>query len=328
MPGRVFGALLALVLLAPALASVPAAFLDRGPGGGVRATLFPTAMALLDPFLWSCAWNSLAVAVAVTFGSLVLGVGLARIVVSWRFGGRRLLGALVFAPLIFPPLFGALGLRIMFGPSSPWHAGWERLSADAGIDFHWGGWCAWVWVALSGGVPLVALAVGHTLSRVDPVWEDAARCEGASRRRIWRQIVWPLVRPDAARGGGRVRLDAFRTGAPLVLNLRRTLSFQIVEAAIGPDPSPRAAVLALAALAVTVVGRVLLRWWGGAESPALAETPISRPRAAHWLSATAFRLALGAGGLAWLPVLGVIGLALTPPSSDSAGGMRRPRLPS
>src|SRR4051794_35376233 len=115
--GRWAGTGLWVAVLAPALALVPAAVLDRGPGGTVRATLLPLALAAFDPFLWDCTRNSVAVAVVVAFGSLVLGTALARIIVRWRFWGRPALAALTLAPLVISPLFVAIGLRRLAGPA-------------------------------------------------------------------------------------------------------------------------------------------------------------------------------------------------------------------
>src|SRR4051794_7186334 len=77
-----------LVALIPASGLLVAAVLDRGPTGAVRISVFPMALALWDPFVWDCLWNSVAVASVVALGSLAIGVGLARVVARWRFWGR------------------------------------------------------------------------------------------------------------------------------------------------------------------------------------------------------------------------------------------------
>src|SRR3954470_13401555 len=77
--GRWAGTGLWVAVLAPAVALLPATVLDRGPGGAVRATLLPLALAALDPFLWDCVRNSVIAALVVASGSLVLGTALARV---------------------------------------------------------------------------------------------------------------------------------------------------------------------------------------------------------------------------------------------------------
>src|SRR4051794_18770428 len=304
--GRWAGTGLWVAVLAPSLALLPAAVLDRGPGGGVRLTAFPLGLSALHPFLWECARNSAGVALLVAGMSLWLGTALASSVVRRRYWGRPLLGWLWFAPLAFTPAFAAIGLRGLMSPGG----GLDRLAPGLGL-VPLAGWVAWAWAGLTTGVPLVALATASALSRVEPAWEDAARLAGASPRRIWRQLVWPVARPASARAAGMAFvLTLVDPGAPLVLGLRRTLAFQVVEACLGPapGPGPRAALLALATAAIALVGRGLIRWWGRAATPGLDAAdpvaPVARALDARWPRASAYLAAFGvAAFLAWLPIV-------------------------
>jgi iron(III) transport system permease protein len=158
-------------------------------------------------------------------------------------------------------------------------------------------------------VPLVALAADSALERFDPGWEDAARLVGASRRQIWRRLVWPVVRPAAARAAGIVfSLTLIEPGAPLVLGLRRSLAFQIVDAVQGLGPAPRAVVLCLAAAVLSAAVRGLIRLWAGSE-PALRDG-----RGSLTLTETAgvgrtawYVVLLGLGAsLSWVPIAGLL----------------------
>jgi ABC-type Fe3+ transport system permease subunit len=319
--GRVSGALAWAVVLAPLPALVAAAAFDHGPGpaDAVRPALFPAALAALDPFVWECVRNSLVTATAVTLAARFVGVGLARAVARRRFWGRRPLAALACAELAVPPAFAALGLRGALGGAG----GWDGLSAWT--------WGAWFWAALAGTMPLVMLTAATALEGVEPGWEDAARLAGASRARAWRQLVWPVIRPDVARALGAVfTLTLLEPGAPLVLGLRRTLGFQIVASALdAPSPGQltRAAVLALAGAALAAAVRALLGWWGG-DGPALATEPASTS-AAHtpavsWARASGFVAALTtAAALAGFPALALIGGSLAPAGAGSSSGSAR-----
>ena len=55
-------------------------------------------------------------------------------------------------------------------------------------------------------------------------------------------------------------------GAAMVLGLRRTLAFQIVEEATGPSPFPRTAVWSLMAGVLGLCGWLFFRWSGRASS--------------------------------------------------------------
>ena len=73
---------------------------------------------------------------------------------------------------------------------------------------------------------------------------------GASHRRAWRQLVWPIVRPEVARTSAAVfAATLLDPGAPIVLGQRRTLAFLIVETTLRRDAPTRAAMLALIGLA-------------------------------------------------------------------------------
>ena len=309
--GRWAGAVLWAVAVAPALALVAAAWLDRGPDGSARLTLFPAALTALDPYVWDCARNSLIVACAVTAAARIVGVGLARTGVRWRFWGRAPLLGLAGAVVVVPPAFAAIGLRALFGLPRTWTR--TPLSWAWAVPF--ADWAALFWVELLVAAPLVALATARALARVDPVWEDAARLSGVSRRRLWRQVVWPVVRPDVARTLGLVfTLSILEPGAPLVLGLRRTLAYEVAESALdgGVGTLNRAVVLALAATAAAALARAAIGWWGGPELPSSVRdaTPLLRPARASWRRGALF---IGLGGLAaflaWIPALGLCSAA-------------------
>ncbi len=196
--GRVLGGFLLVALLIPGLAAWPSSLLDRGADGSPRISVFPLALTLLDPFVWACSRNSAIVALLVSIGSLVIGVGLALIAARWRFWGRRALWALAMVPLAAGPLLIAPGIVLALAGSN----GWEWLAARSIFGFSGElavRWAALVWVGLANGVPVVALATASALRCVEPSWSEAARVIGVSRWRTWLEIVWPILRPPVAR---------------------------------------------------------------------------------------------------------------------------------
>ena len=261
--GRVLGGFLLVALLIPSVAAWPSSVIDRGPDGEPRISVFPIALTVFDPFVWTCTRNSVAVAVLVSAGSLVLGVGLALVAGRWRFRGRAPLWALAMVPIGAGPLLIAPGIVLALGGSK----GWEWLAARSILGYSSDlvvRWLALVWIGLSSGVPLVALTTASALRGVESSWSEAARVIGAPRRRIWLEIVWPILRPRVARGVAMVfTLTLVEPVGPLVLGLRRTLAVQILAAAIRFDQPTRAAALALLAIAIACVGRVAIGWWGG-----------------------------------------------------------------
>ena len=194
-------------------------------------------------------------------------------------------------------------------------------------------WIVWIWTTLPGAVALVTLATASSVEQLEPSWEDAARLTGVGSLRAWKTLCWPLVRPRSARAAAVVFLFALvEPGAPLVLGLRRTLAFQIVESADRPDPFPRAAVWAVMAGLLGFVGWILWRWAGG--TPYLGNrgnaTAASRnarsTRRAKSLRAFASTVLLAAWAIVgWLPLLGLAKLALGMSGFEptSAGGALR-----
>ena len=268
------------VSLIPALALIPAALLDRGPGGNLRATGLYVALTLWDPYTWLALGQSLGVAATVALGALILGVALGGSVGRSRFWGRSPLAILAFASIAVPPLCGAIGLRPYLGGEV-------------------GRWLALTWVDLAAAVPWVAIAVATALKGIDPAWVEAAAVAGASRWRMRRDLIWPLLRPAAARAAGTVFVLALvEPGAPLILGLRRTLAFQLVEAASRPAESQRAATLALVAILVAAIGRGLILRWGRREAiqPPGAETS-ARPNVS--VASAARRVVFLAGWIAF-----------------------------
>ena len=180
---------------------------------------------------------------------------------------------------------------------------------------------------------LVTLATAAALERVEPAWLDAARLAGAGPLRTWHGLTWPLVRPAAARAAAIVfPLALFEPGVPLILGLRRTLAFQIVEAAARPEPFPRIAVWTVMAAVFSMAGRWLLRWWGG---PALldvadrcrngVQSRSPAPRAGVALAVAGVAILAGTVALGWLPVFGLIRLLAR---AGSTGLVARRGLPA
>ena len=321
-------ACLGLLTVVPLVALVLGVFVKRGSAGEARLSLFSMAMLALDPFVWTCARNSLIFAGAVTAASLIVGVSLGCLVSRLRFWGRAVLRAATASLLAASPVVLALGMVGILGAPHPWP--WPFVAVDpenSGVSLEtWRGlplWLIWIGSILPSAVALVMLATAAALGRLEPAWEDAARLAGAGSISIWRSLIWPLIRPTAARAAALVfPLALLEPGATLILGLRRTLAFQIVEATRHTEPFPRLAVWAALAGLMAMAGRALIRRWGGPSildraSVATAAGRDPRPvRRAGATRALVSSLALaGTAALGWLPVLGLFRLVLSRESS-------------
>jgi iron(III) transport system permease protein len=335
--GFLIRGVLDLALIAPVVALPLAVLFDRGPAGEPRAAphLFPVALWLFDDFAWTCARNSVIFAIVVACAALTIGGALGWMVARRRFWGRQILRVLVVALLVVSPAFHALGVLGLLGSPRPWP--WPLAGSGGvtqGISLEsWRGltlWIVWIWTTLPAAVALVSHATSISVEQLEPTWEDAARLTGAGSLRAWKALSWPLVRPAAARAAALVFLYALvEPGAPLVLGLRRTIAFQIVQAAGRPDPFPDAAVWAVMAGLLGLAGWTFWRWAGG--TPILADqgtmaaaSQVARsPRQATPLFAfSSTALLLGWAICGWMPLVGLARFALDQRWAEPTAGGR------
>ena len=297
---------------------------DHDADGSLRITAFPLALTLFEPFTWDCLRNSLLVASLSTLSALVIGVPLGRFFASWKFWGRSPLALMLIVPLVLPQTFAALGLRFVAGP--------DLLSPWSKPDFLWyqpwnwspgGAWVAWALIAAAAGSAFVALVTAHSLSLADARWEEAGLASGASKRQVWRTLVWPLIRPRVARAAVLTfGLTLLEPGPPLIFGLRSCLPYQIVEAATQPALAThgrcRAATLASLASLLVMALHLILRRPSGRPIPLFQTEPgrMIRPR----FQQASWRRALVLIPLATLTIILLcapwLSLALAPPVSD------------
>jgi ABC-type Fe3+ transport system permease subunit len=314
---------LRIILLAPVVASVFCILVDRGPSGDLRMTLFPMAVVTLDPFIWTCFRNSIIFAAVNSILALIAGVGLGWIIARRRFWGRTALDGAVAALAVTSPACMALGAIGLLGPPYGWP--WPFFEDAGGVRGasleSWRGlslWAVWFWTTLPGAVGLVMAATASAVTQLEPTWMDAARLSGAGPFRAWRDVTWPLVKPFAARAAALVfSATLLEPGAPLVLGLRRTIAFQIVDSARQPNAFPRISIMAVMAALVVSVGWILICRWGGPINSWNRGQHFHKSIAFHRIpSASSVVAAISASVigmvviLGWLPVLGLVRLTI------------------
>lgn len=154
--------------------------------------------AFTDPrFLSACVRTAAFAAVSVAF-ELALGL-LAALAMSRATRGRAAIRLLVLASWAVPTVVAALVWRFMFeGGANSWFA--DPVAA-------------WVPIVLADAwkmTPFVALLLLAGLESIDPALYDAARIDGASDWRQFREITLPLLRPALLVAVLFRALDAFR----------------------------------------------------------------------------------------------------------------------
>jgi len=145
----------------------------------------------LSPDEWQALALSLRVGLLSVVVALPFALALAWVLSRWRFPGRLLLEALLFLPLILPPVVTGYALLALFGRNGPLG---ELLGAfGIVVAFRWTGA---VIAAAVMGFPLLVLSIRAAFDGVDRRLEDAAESLGA---RAWRRFV-TITLPLSLRG--------------------------------------------------------------------------------------------------------------------------------
>jgi len=132
---------------------------------------------------------SIKVALTATLFTLLIGVFFARITTKYDFPGKNILEVILIMPMVLPPSVTGYFLLIVFGR----HGAFGRFLSDTmGIQIVF----SWVGAMVASTVVSIPLmyqnAKGAFLS-VDHGYERAARTLGASERRIFWTINFPLA---------------------------------------------------------------------------------------------------------------------------------------
>jgi molybdate transport system permease protein len=209
--------------------------------------------AWLSPGDWDALALSLRVAVLSVVLSLPVALGLAWLMSRKRFVGRTLLEALLFLPLILPPVVTGYALLALLGRNAPL----GRLLGDIGIVFAFR-WTGAVIAAAVMGFPLLVLSIRVAFDGVDRRLEAAAETLGARAWRRFATITLPLSMRGIAAGCVLAFARAFgEFGATIsfVSNIpgeTRTLPIAIYELLSVPGGMPGVQRLSLVALFVAL----------------------------------------------------------------------------
>ena len=149
----------------------------------------------LSPEEWTAVALSLRVALVATAVSLPFGIAAGWLLARKDFPGKTLLNALIYLPLVMPPVVTGYLLLIAFGRRGIFGAWLEQI----GIVFSF----RWTGAALACGVmafPLMVGAIRLSIEAVDRRLEDAASTLGANG--VWRfaTVTVPLALPGIIAG--------------------------------------------------------------------------------------------------------------------------------
>ena len=184
-----------VVLLLGYLALVPLGFLvwkTFVKDGSLTLENFREAYSVVG--LGEMALNSLSFATGATALAVVIGTGLAYLVVRTNLPARRLVAALTLVQLLIPGVLYTISWILLASPRvGVMNRALESAGAPGGLNiFSLEGM---VFVEGLHLVPLVFLLMAAAFSLVDPALEESALASGARLPAVVRRVTVPLVRP-------------------------------------------------------------------------------------------------------------------------------------
>ena len=211
---------------------------------------------------------SLKVASVATVAALPLAFAAAYILARKRFVGRGLLDAVIFLPLVFPPVATGYGLLVLLG-----RQGWlGHALASFGVVFAF----RWAGAAIAGAVmafPLMVRPMRLAIEAIDNEALEAARTLGASSLSRLFRVTLPLAAPGVVAGavlGFAKALGEFGATITFVAAIpgeTLPLPSAIYLATQTPGGETRAAMLCAVAAFIAIVAVLASNWVARRLSP-------------------------------------------------------------
>jgi len=140
-------------------------------------------------------WISLKTAIAATVFAFLLGIAIARWMLTYRGRARGLIDGVLTLPLVLPPTVVGFFLLLLFGKNSPVGQFLDQFGIT--IIFTW---TAAVIASTVVAFPLMYKTTLGAFEQVDATLISSARTLGASEWRIFWQVLLPLAYPGVLAG--------------------------------------------------------------------------------------------------------------------------------
>lgn len=212
----------------------------------------------LSPEDWTAILLSLRVAAVATLVATPLGIAVAWLLARRDFWGKAALDALVYLPLVLPPVVTGYLLLLTFGRKGLVGA-W--LADTLGIVFAF----RWTGAALACGVmsfPLLVRPIRLSIEAVDRKLEQAASTLGAAPWRVFLTVTLPLALPGIVAGmvlGFAKAIGEFGATITFVSNIpgeTQTISALIYSLTQTPDGDTAALRLVIVSIAIAMAALI------------------------------------------------------------------------
>lgn len=207
---------------------------------------------------WTAILLSLRVAAIATLVATPLGIAVAWLLARRNFWGKAALDALIYLPLVLPPVVTGYLLLLTFGRKGL-VGGW--LADNLGIVFAF----RWTGAALACGVmsfPLLVRPIRLSIEAVDRKLEQAASTLGAAPWRVFLTVTLPLALPGIVAGvvlGFAKAIGEFGATITFVSNIpgeTQTISAAIYSLTQTPDGDTAALRLVVVSIVIAMVALV------------------------------------------------------------------------
>ncbi|MBN9583702.1 MAG: molybdate ABC transporter permease subunit [Afipia sp.] len=207
---------------------------------------------------WTAILLSLRVATIATLVATPLGIAIAWLLARRDFWGKAAVEAVIYLPLVLPPVVTGYLLLLTFGRKGL-VGGW--LADHLGIVFAF----RWTGAALACGVmsfPLLMRPIRLSIEAVDRKLEDAASTLGAAPWRVFLTVTLPLALPGILAGmvfGFAKAIGEFGATITFVSNIpgeTQTISAAIYTLTQTPDGDAAAFRLVLVSIGIAMVALI------------------------------------------------------------------------
>lgn len=173
-------------------------------------------------------WNSFYISIISVICCAVVGVMMAFLLERYDFPGRRILSILVLVPMALPPLVGVLSFTFLYGESGIFPRLFQQLFQLEDVPFALKGIWGVIVVHTFTMYTYFYLTASAAIKGLDPSLEEAATSLGASRIRVWRKVILPMLTPSLIASSLLVFMVSMASyTAPLMFGVERTMTMQI-----------------------------------------------------------------------------------------------------
>lgn len=217
---------------------------------------------MIDAQLISIVLLSLKVALIAIVFAVPLAIFVAYVLAKWQFKGRWLLNAIVYMPLVLPPVVTGFLLLKVFGPKG---IGGQFFSNVLGLEFGF----RWTGAALAAAIvafPLIVRPIKLAFENIDQSMIDEAGILGATRLMAFLSVSLPLALPGVLVGsvlGFARAMGDFGATITFVSNIpgeTQTISLGIYALLQSPDGDRNALILVVIMMAISLLAIVVSEW--------------------------------------------------------------------